>query len=262
MIITGASSGLGAALAQEFARRGASVTLFSPQEAEQAEVARQCVELGGKAVSVVGDVTLREDCERMVAQAVESFGGVDYLIANAGISMWARFEEVEDLDIFKRLIDINYLGAVNCVYFALPQLMKTGGMITAITSIQGKIGVPSHTGYVAAKHALQGFCESLRMELSGTGVDILTVLPHWLRGTGLRQNALSGSGNTLGESSRKHSSESVSVEEASVAIVSAIQKRRSELVIPWKLKLLMWLNLAKPSWAESIIRRAMKKQRN
>ena len=260
VIITGASSGLGAALALHLARAGARLALFSPEGDRQREVASLCEEAGGRALAVIGDVTNPGDCEKLADRTAAHFGSVDFLVANAGISMWAGFPEIRDLDVFKRLIEVNYLGAVNCVYHALPHLRRSRGMIVAITSIQGKIAVPMHTGYVASKHALQGFCESLRMELEGSGVDVLTVLPHWLRGTELRMHALGKDGRELGTSSRKHSRESVSIEAACEAILDAMRRRRRELVIPWKLKLLMGLNLLSPRLAESIINSAMKKQ--
>ncbi|HIC68295.1 MAG TPA: SDR family oxidoreductase [Candidatus Latescibacteria bacterium] len=255
VVITGASSGLGAALGLELARAGARVALFSPESERLKEVAERCAEAGAQALAVIGDVTLPDDCRRLMEETVAEFGGIDYLIANAGISMWAKFEDVEDLGVFRKLMEVNYQGAVNCAYHALPHLKQRRGMLVAITSIQSKIGVPLHTGYVASKHALQGFCESLRMELDldGAGVDILTVLPHWLRGTELREHALSKEGKELGTSSRKHSSESVSVEDACKAILKAMRKRKRELVIPWKLKLLLGLNLIRPQLAESII---------
>ncbi|MBT4501912.1 MAG: SDR family oxidoreductase [Gemmatimonadetes bacterium] len=260
VIITGASSGLGAALALEFAKEGAHVGLFSPEREKQEEVAKLCEEVGGKALSVVGDVTQPEDCERLVAETVARFGGVDYLIANAGISMWSRFEDSADLSVYRKLMEVNYLGGVHCAFYALPHLKQSRGMLVAITSIQSKIGVPLHTGYVASKHALQGFCETLRMELYGTGVDVLTVLPHWLRGTELRKHAFGGDGKELGESSRKHSKESVSIEDAAGAIMEAMSKRKRDLIIPWKLKALMALNLFSPKSAEAIIMSKVKKE--
>lgn len=260
VVITGASSGLGAALAMAFAQKHANLGLFSPEDERQKEVAKQCEDAGGPSLAVIGDVTRQEDCKRLIDETVGRFGGVDCLINNAGISMWAPFEEVEDLEIFRRLIEINYLGAVNCVHYALPHLKKSRGMIVAISSIQGRISVPLHTGYVASKHALQGFCETLRMELAGTGVDILTVLPHWLRGTELRQHALNKDGSELGTTSRKHSSESIPMEVACDAIVNAVKKRRRDLVIPWKLKALHAVNVFFPRLAESIIMKAVKKQ--
>jgi short-subunit dehydrogenase len=259
--ITGASSGLGAALAMEFARRGARLTLFSPQAQEQEQVAADCRALGADATAVVGDVTQPEDCKRLSVECVAEYGALDYLIANAGISMWTSFEDVEDIGIFRKLIDINYLGAVNCMYYALPYLKQMKGMIVAITSIQAKIPVPQHTGYVASKHALQGFCDSLRMELKESGVDILTVLPHWLTGTDLRERAVGKDGGELGESSRKHSKDAISVDDACLMIAKAMAKRQRELIIPPKLKALLGLRLFNAAAAEALIEKAMTKQK-
>ncbi len=245
-IVTGASSGLGAVLAQELAKAGVHLALFARREEKLVVTAEHCRSLGVRVITVVGDVTVVDDCKRLVSETVSEFGRVDYLMANAGISMWARFEEIEDVSVFGKLMETNYLGVVNGVHAALPELKKTGGMIVAISSIQGKIGVPLHTGYVASKHAVLGFFEALRMELDGSGVDILTVLPHWLRGTDLRQSAFGKDGEALGASSRKHSKESITLEDCSVAILKAMKKRKRELVIPWKLRALPWLNLINP----------------
>lgn len=259
-IITGASSGLGAALARELASQGANLALFSPDRERQQQVATECTDKGARALAVIGDVTIPQDCARLAEETVAEFGGIDYLIANAGISMWSCFEASEDLSIYRKLMEVNYLGALHCAFYALPHLRRSKGMIVAITSIQSRIPVPLHTGYVASKRALQGFCESLRMELDGSGVDVLTVLPHWLRGTELRQHAFAGDGSKLGESSRKHSSESVTLEDACGAILEAVSKRRRELVIPWKLKLLHLLHVLWPRRAEAIILGAVDKQ--
>ncbi len=261
VLISGASHGLGAALAGEFARRGARLTLLARTGDELEAVADRCRRTGGDAIAVTGDVTSGDDCRRAVVAAVDRHGGLDILIANAGLSMWTPFEQVESTDVLRRLMDVNYMGAVNCIQAGLPQLRRTQGMIVAITSIQAKIGVPQHTGYVASKHALQGFCDALRLELEESGVGVLTVMPHWLRGTQLRRHALGGDGGPLGESSRKHSSESVALDTAGRAIVEAALRRRRDLVIPWKLKLLLWLNMARPIWAEGIIKRAMTGQK-
>ena len=258
--ITGASSGLGAQLALECARRHASLVLFSPEADRQEQVAQRCREAGAPVAVVIGDVTVPSDCARLASEAVERFGRLDYLLANAGISMWARFDQVEDLGIYRRLVEVNYLGAVNCVHFALPHLKDSRGMIVAVSSIQGRIAVPLHTGYVASKHALQGFCETLRMELHGTGVDVLMVMPHWLRGTELRQHAYGQDGRELGQTSRRHSSESVALEDAAAAIIGAMRRRRRELIIPWKLRALLVLNLLCPRLAERLIRGAVRQQ--
>ena len=245
---------------RELAVRKANLALFSPERERQQQVAAECSDLGARALAVIGDVTRQDDCRRLADETAAEFGGIDYLIANAGISMWSPFEKSEDLSIYRKLMEVNYLGALYCAYYALPHLRESKGMVVAISSIQSRIPVPLHTGYVASKRALQGFCEALRLELDGSGVDVLTVLPHWLRGTELRQHAFAGDGVELGTSSRKHSGESVSVEDACDAILKAVGKRRRELVIPWKLKLLHLLHVLWPRRAEAIILRAVNKQ--
>ena len=104
--------------------------------------------------------------------------------------MWTAFAAIEDVALFRTLMEVNYLGAVHCVHPALPHLKKSKGLFVAISSIQGQVGVPLHTGYSASKHALQGFCDALRMEVAESGVGVMTVLLHWLKGTELRQRAL------------------------------------------------------------------------
>ena len=113
--------------------------------------------------------------------------------------------------------------------------------------------MPLHTGYAASKHALQGFCDSLRMELKDVDVGVTTVLLHWLRGTELRNNAFGGDGRPLGETSRKHSEESVTLEDASRAIMDGMIRRERQLYIPGKLKLLVGANALCPTLAEWVI---------
>ena len=248
VIITGASSGLGRQMARDFASRGSNCVLFGRNEDKLAETLALCKASGAQVITIIGDVSLPEDCQRLVDESVERFGGVDIYISNAGLSMWAPFDEVEDLGIFRRLIEVNYLGAVHGAHFALPYLKKSQGQFAAMASIQSKVGVPYHTGYVASKHALEGFCEALRFDLEGTGVNVLTVHPHWIRGTDLRANACSFDGNTLGENKRSHNKESITSEECSLAVLEALRKRKCELIIPNKLKLVPWLKLLWPGY--------------
>jgi short-subunit dehydrogenase len=259
-IVTGAASGLGRYLSVELASRQARLALFDRDADALEDTARLCRESGAETAVVVGDVSNPVDCRLLCGQAASRFGGIDHLVASAGVSMWARFEDVEDLAIFRRLIEVNYLGVAYCTYYSLPSLRKSGGLITAVSSIQGKIGVPLHTGYVASKHALQGFFAALRTELRHSGVDILLVLPHWVRGTRLRAHAYGKEGKALGDVKTKHSRESITVEECGQAILDAMAKRRRELVIPAKLKALPWLNLISPSLVERLVSRKVDEQ--
>lgn len=254
-LITGASSGLGRELSLEFARLNVNLALFDRDEVMLKKTGQDCRDAGAETLEVAGDVTSAEDCRDFINDAEERFGTIDYLVACAGISMWAKFEDVQDVSMFRTMMDINYLGVVHCSYFALPHLKKSGGMIVVISSIQGKVGVPFHTGYVASKFALQGFFESLRIELEGQGVDILMVLPHWLRGTNLRSNAFGKNGQALGSKRKKHTGEFITVEKCRNEIIKAMKKRKRELIIPPKLRLLLWLNLITPGIVRSIIKK-------
>jgi NAD(P)-dependent dehydrogenase (short-subunit alcohol dehydrogenase family) len=261
ILVTGAASGLGRALALELARRGANLIL---SDRNQEQVEETLATLQGQdfpAIAVQADVTRPEECRKMVEVGVARFQRLDYLVASAGVSMWAAFEEVEDLSIFSRIMDVNYLGVVYSTYFALPHLRKSKGLVTAICSIQGRVGVPYHTGYAASKHALHGFFSSLRHELRGSGVGILMVYPHWVQGTGLRSRALGKDGQALGPAKRKHSNESVSLEQCSEAIIQSMARRKRELLIPSKLRGLLLLDLLSPRLAERIVGRRVKEQK-
>jgi short-subunit dehydrogenase len=260
VFLTGASSGLGAALALTLAQQGAKLALFATHLERLQGVADQCRAQGVDVCVRAGDVTQIEDVRAAVAEAVEAWGGIDYVVANAGISMWVRFDEIEEVEVLRRLIDVNYMGVVHCAHVALPHLKESRGLLVAVSSVQGKVPVPLHSGYVASKHAVQGFCDTLRLELLGSGVDVMVVLPHWLRGTNLRQSALGSDGRALGATSRRHSSESITLEEASARIAQALVERPRQLVMPWKLKLLAAVYALRPQWAEGVILRALRKQ--
>lgn len=261
VIITGASSGLGIAIALEFARLKANLVLTGRNEERLKATEKQCLELGVTPYLVLADITKPADCENLINQTLEHFGALDYLVLNAGVSMWTKFDTVKDLSLFAKLMDANYLSAVYCTHYALGPLIKSKGMIVAVSSIQGIIGVPLHTGYVASKHALQGFFDALRTEISESGVDILLVLPHWLRGTNLRKHAFGADGQKLGQASAGHNRESISSEDCAGKIIKAMTKRKRTLIVPAKLKLLPWLKLIAPQFLDSIVSRKVNHQK-
>lgn len=261
ILITGASSGLGRSLALELASAGARLALMSRNEEALRETVRLAEARGAECVAVPGDVTREGDCARCVGQTEERFSALDAIIANAGLSMWARFEDLADMGVLRALMDTNYFGTVHMVRAALPALRRSGGLIVAISSLQGRIGVTYHTGYSASKHAVRGFLDALRFELRGSGVNILMVSPHWLRGTNLRENALGADGGRIGEERRAHTRESVTLDDCSRRIVGAMRKRKRELVIPGRIRLLFLAHLVAPRLAERIIRRKIDEQK-
>lgn len=253
VILTGASSGLGAELALAFAAEGAKLALFARSADALEEVAQRCRARGAEPLVVVGDVTVPADSARLVEETVSRFGGVDILIACAGIGMWAEFSKLTDPGVLQRVMEVNYGGVANPTFYALPHLRASKGMLVAISSVQGIIGVPYHTGYAASKHAVQGFCNSLRMELRDTGVDVLTVIAHWISGTRLREQALGHDGAPKGKSSHSHGSGAIPVEEMTRAIVEAVGRRKRAIFVPGKLRYLSWLAAIAPGLADRII---------
>jgi NAD(P)-dependent dehydrogenase (short-subunit alcohol dehydrogenase family) len=258
-LLTGAASGLGRRLALDLAREEVRLALVDKNAEGLASLAASLSELRAEALPIVADVTREDECRVCVDRTVKSFRRIDLLILCAGISMWAPFEGIDDLSVFRKIMDINYLGAVNCIHPALPFLRESRGMIVSVSSLQGEIGIPHHSGYAASKHALNGLLETLEFEI-GDQIHILNILPGWITGTGLRANAFTVGGEERG-SRRRHSKESVTVEEASERIVRAIKKDETAVFIPRKLKYLVWLKFVAPRLVRAIIRRAVDKQR-
>lgn len=259
-VITGASAGIGEALALAYASRGQNVILAARDENALERVAERCEQVGGKALVVKTDVTDPDQCRTLIDRAVVAFGGVDVLVNNAGISMWARFDEITDLSVFERLMRVNYLGTVYPTYYALPHLKRSRGLIVGVSSLTGKTGVPTRSAYGATKHAMQGFLDALRVELRSSGVDVLVVSPGFVR-TGIRAKALGPDGQPRGESPREESDgETMSLAECTRIIVKAIDRREREVVMTRKAKLGLWLKLIAPGVVDRIAERAVREK--
>jgi len=256
-VVTGASSGIGEALCLAYAARGESVVVAARDLKRIEEVAAACERAGGRAIAVQTDVSDMAQCERLIARAVEKFGGIDVLVNNAGISMWARFDEIEDLSIFERIMKVNYLGSVYCTRYALPHLRASSGLIVAVSSLTGKTGVPTRTAYSASKHAMQGFFDSLRIELMGSGIDVLVASPGFVR-TGIRDRVLGPDGKPMGTSPRDEDKNTMSLEECTRLMVRAIDGRKRELVMTRAARLGQWVKLAAPSLVDHFTQRAVR----
>ncbi|HEX7190801.1 MAG TPA: SDR family NAD(P)-dependent oxidoreductase, partial [Thermoanaerobaculia bacterium] len=155
-VITGASSGIGRAAALEFARRGANLVLAARRREKLEEVAEACRALGVRATVVVTDVSVREDCEQLIA----SVPRVDILVSNAGFAIYDPIESANVHDL-EAMMQTNYFGAVYCTQAVLPQMLeRRGGSIVIVSSITGIMGYASMGGYCASKFALNGFAEA------------------------------------------------------------------------------------------------------
>jgi short-subunit dehydrogenase len=253
-VITGASSGIGEALALAYAARGNNVVLAARSKTELERVAGECEKRGGKTLVVVTDVSDPESCKALVHAAAEKFGGIDVLVNNAGVSMRAMFRDITDLTLFERLMKINYLGSVYLTHYALEHLISSKGLIVAISSLTGKTGVPSRTGYAASKHAMQGFFDSLRIELMGTGVDVLVASPGFVD-SGIQTRALGTDGKARG-GDHVTEPDTMTLEECTRILVGAIDRREREVVMTSKAKIGLWLKLIAPKIVDEIALKA------
>jgi NAD(P)-dependent dehydrogenase (short-subunit alcohol dehydrogenase family) len=253
VLITGASSGVGAALARAFAAAGADVALFARNEADLERVADACRETGREALVVPGDVTRPADCAALVERTIDRFGRIDTVVASAGLGMWARFDELADTGVIRRLLEVNVLGVANVFLSALPHVRASRGMLVAISSVQGVVGVPGRSGYAASKHALQGLCDSLRSELQGSGVGVSTVIAHWVRGTNLRARALGPDGAPRGTAAPHRSRSAIDVDTLTHAVLAAVRGRKRRVFVPGYLRLLPLLAVVAPGLADRIV---------
>ena len=183
----------------------------------------------------------------MISQAVDHFGKVDALILNAGLSMWARFDQITDIALFNKITEVNYQGSVNCVYSCLDELQKNHGQIISITTAQALIGFPNASAYAASKHALHGFLETLQLEL-GNKIKISNVYLGWIKGTNLRANALGPDGVKIGSKHHKHSSRAIDLEDCTAKIIQGIERNKKTIFIPYFLKFIPWGRVFFKKW--------------
>ncbi len=259
VIITGASSGIGRELAYQLARQGARLALGARDAERLEEVAAECRASGAQVLVVPTDVGVQADCEALVQKTVATYQRVDMLVNNAGMSMWAFFDEITDLSIFERLMRVNYLGSVYCTHYALPYLKQSRGRVVGVSSLTGKSGVPTRTGYAASKHAMAGFFDSLRIELADSGVSVTMAYPGFVS-TEVRERALRADGKPLGKSP-VHEKDVMTVEVCSRLILEAAAKRRREVVMTWRGKLGVWLKLIAPGLVDKIARQGIESGR-
>ena len=180
-LVTGASSGIGRALALRLGRDGARVALVARRAAELEALAAEIRGGGGEAIPLPGDVSDRSAAERIAARALREFGRVDVLFNNAGYGGHGPFLEW-DLDDLERMMRVNYLGSVYLTRLLLPQMVeRRTGWVVFVASVAGRIGTPEESAYAATKHAVVGLAEALSVEVEDAGVHVLTVCPGVVR---------------------------------------------------------------------------------
>jgi len=260
VVITGASSGIGKALAEELAARGANLVLGARQYVSLCELTAALeTRYQIKALAVQTDVSKEEDCAQLIKQSILTFGKIDVLINNAGISMRALFNDL-DLSVLKNLMDVNFWGTVYCTKYALPEILKIKGSIVAVSSIAGYRGLPGRTGYSSSKFAMNGFMEALRTELLKTGVHVMVACPGFTT-SNIRVAALAKDGSSHGETSMEEG-KMMSAEEVATRISDGILKKKRTIIMTGQGKLAVWVNKLFPAFADKKVFEVFAKEKN
>jgi len=259
VIITGGSSGIGKAMASHFGQKGSRILITGRKKEELDAAVAELSNQGIEIIGYQGDVSLKEDNDRMAELAITKFGKIDVLINNAGISMRALFQDL-DLAVIRKVMDINFFGAVNATQSCLPHLIKSKGTIVGISSIAGYRGLPGRTGYSSSKFALNGFLEALRTELINTGVHVLTACPGFTA-SNIRKRSLLKDGSAQGDSPREEG-KMMTPEECAMHIYNATVKRKKTLILTGQGKLTVFLNKWVPGLMDRFVYNTMAKEEN
>lgn len=247
VIITGASSGIGLATAWEFARNKSTVVLAARSIDVLRQVAGEMKNAGLEAYAVQTDVSVEEDCKRMVEAVIEKYGRIDILINNAGISMRAMFRDV-DISVLKRVFAVNFWGAVHCTKYALPHLISSHGSVVGVSSVAGFIGLPARTGYSASKYALHGFLETLRIENLKNGLHVLIMCAGFTK-SDIRKKALTANGDPQGFTPREEE-KMMKPEDVAKAIYKALRKKRNYVILTLEGKMTALVKRIAPRFLE------------
>lgn len=259
IIITGASSGIGKALAFAFGQEGANIVITGRKKEPLFEVSDELTKRGINNLAIISDVSIEADNIEMVNKTIEKFGKIDVLINNAGISMRSMFEDCE-IDVIKKVMDINFYGTVYATKYALPYIKETKGSIVGISSIAGYRGLPVRTGYSASKFAMNGFLEALRTELLHTGVHVLTACPGFTA-SNIRVASLGSDGSSKGDSMRDEG-KMMSSEEVAHHILKSVKNRDRDMVLTLQGKMVVFLNKWLPKLTDKLTYNTLAKEKD
>lgn len=246
--ITGGSEGIGKALVDACIAAGAKVATCARNYDKLYTLQMQHANV--MLHTITCDVSKETDCKRFVESTIKTFGGIDILINNAGISMRALFNDA-DIEVIKKVMDVNFFGSVYCTKYALPSILERKGTIVGVSSIAGYRGLPGRAAYSASKFALQGWLEAIRTELLHSGVHVMWVCPGFTA-SNIRNVALNEQGNPQGESPLDEAS-LMSAEECSREILKAIEHRKRTLVLTFNGKRTIFMNKLFPSLTDKLV---------
>jgi short-subunit dehydrogenase len=249
-VVTGGSEGIGRALVELLLAKGCKVATCGRNADKLYDL--QVQNPNQPLHTIVADVSNENDCRQLIESTVKAFGKIDILINNAGLSMRGLFADTK-LDTYKRLMDVNFWGAVYCTKFALPHLLAANGVVVGVSSIAGYRGLPGRGGYSASKYALQGWLEALRTELLHTGVHVMWVCPGFTE-TNIRFAALTHEGKPQGHTTMEEG-KMMPASKVAHLILKAVEAKKRTIVLTGQGKLTVWLNRLWPSMADKMVHR-------
>lgn len=255
VVVTGAASGIGAAVCDRFAREGACIRLLDMDEAGAKAAAERLTADGIDARGYRCDVTSEDECTNVIAQIIEQSGGIDVLVNNAGITQRSAFVDTA-VSVYRKVMDVNFFGSVYCTKAAIGSLMERRGVIIVLESLAGVAPLLGRTGYCASKHALHGFFTTLRSEIRDSGVHIMIVCPGFVQ-TNLQTRALGGDGQVTAHP-QSVVGKPTSASRVADDIYNGALKRKQLLVITPIGKLSYWINRLTPRLYERIMARQVK----
>jgi short-subunit dehydrogenase len=236
IFLTGASSGIGEALAIAFAKRGATLGLIARREPELRDLARRCEEAGGTARLFPGDVTDAGVLQAAADEFRNEFGHIDILIANAGIGGNNAETRALEPDAVRKVIDVNLLGAVNAVHAVLPQMLERGsGHLVAISSLAGFRGLPRSAAYSASKAGMTAFFESVRLDVRNKGIDVTIIQPGFIK-------------TPLTAGRHNNMPFLMELDDAIPHFIRAIERKKRFAAFPWQLATLVRAGKIFPAW--------------
>jgi len=259
VIITGASSGIGEALVYEFVKLGAKVSIGA-RRIERLELIKTEIEnSGGKILISRTDVSVEEECKHLIENTINHYGYIDILINNAGISMRALFADVE-INVLKRLMDVNFWGTVYCTKYALPYLLNRKGVVVGVSSIAGFHGLPARTGYSASKFAMHGFLETLRIEHLKSGLHVMVIAPGFTSSE-VRKHALNAKGEEQAETPRDEE-QMMSPTKVAKILIRSIRKRKRNKILTLTGQIIALFQRILPEQIDLLIYKGMAKEPN
>jgi short-subunit dehydrogenase len=253
-VITGASMGIGEAIAKLFLKEGARLVLCAR---DLARVEAATKRIAGEAENVLCwacDVSRRDQVDALMQAAVEKFGRIDILVNNAGFGLNDSIEKI-DAGEFRRMFDTNFFGALNCMQAAIPVMRQQGGGdIANISSVAGHIATPYMGGYAASKHAMQAIGMAARMELKHHNINVVTICPGFIA-TDFAQNMIKGSQpQRIGGSARRGATADLVARDT----LKAVARRKRQAVTPWFYWIAIKLYQNAPGLVESLVRKTMR----